>query len=219
MNTEFAVIFDMDGVLVDSNPWHHLALNKFCETHGFQLSEEEMRLRIYGKANKDWIPALFGRPLEEQELRIMADEKEAYFRSLFRDHITEVDGLVEFLEHLRENNIRMTIATSAPRANVDFVFEHLGIEAYFENVLDESHISKGKPDPEIYVRSCRELGLEPAQCIVFEDSISGITSALSAGTKVIGVTTTHSVHELDNTHLNVADFRGLTVDHLRDSLQ
>lgn len=214
MSLPFAVVFDMDGVIVDTNPTHKIAIQQFCARYGLNLSEEELRTKVYGRTNRDWITNLFGK-LTEEQLEAYAFEKEQLFRELYAPIIEPVKGLVTFLELLKANNIPRSIATSAPPANVDFVLEATGIGHYFDFILDERVVSRGKPDPEIYLKSAKALNLPNAQCIVIEDSLSGIAAAKASGSKVIGITTTHSEEELNETDLIIKDFEKLTIDQLK----
>ena len=202
-----AFLFDMDGVIVDSNPFHKVALRQFCKKYGHDLSEEQLREKIYGRTNKDWIPNIFGK-LEPGQLKKYADEKEGLFRKLYENDIKPVEGLISFLEKMEQQNIARAIATSAPRANVDFTLEKTGIGRFFDTILDEAFVTRGKPDPEIYLKTAAALGFKPENCIVLEDSLSGVESARSAGCKVIGITTTHSKEELQNTDLAIDNFNG-----------
>ena len=202
-----AFIFDMDGVLVDSNPTHKIALKQFCRKHGYNLSETDLREKIYGRTNRDWLLNLFG-TLSEETIRAYAEEKEALFRELYID-IKPMDGLHLFLEKLETAGIPKAIATSAPRANVDFTISRTQIERFFPVILDDSFVTIGKPDPQIYLRSAEALGIKPGQCVVFEDSLSGVMAARRAGCKVVGVTTTHTHEELADTDLNINNFDAL----------
>ena len=204
---EYAFIFDMDGVIVDSNPVHKIALQQFCEKHGYELSESDLREKIYGRTNRDWLLNLFGN-LDEKSLKMYADEKEALFRSLYKD-IKPVDGLVSFLDHLDSLGINRAIATSAPGANVDFTLDNTDTRRYFKTILDDSFVTEGKPNPQIYLKSAQALGFEPARCIVFEDSLSGVTAGKRAGCKVVGVTTTHTPEELGEADLSIENFNGI----------
>lgn len=204
---EYAFIFDMDGVIVDSNPTHKIALKQFCQKHGYNLTETDLREKIYGRTNRDWLLNLFGK-LDEQTIRQYADEKEALFRSLYHD-IKPVNGLISFLDALEELQIQRAIATSAPRANVDFTLEKTNTEKYFKTILDDSFVTEGKPHPQIYLKSAQALGFDPAKCIVFEDSLSGVKAGKRAGCKVVGVTTTHTAEELSETDFIIADFQEL----------
>lgn len=210
-----AVIFDMDGVIIDSNPWHKIALREFCERHGHHLSDEYLKEHVYGRANKDWIPVLFG-DISDTEIRKLSDEKESLFREIFRDHIKPVSGLIPFLDALEENNIPKAIATSAPADNVTFTLRHTKTQKYFNVILDESDITYGKPDPEIYLRTATHIKYPPESCIVIEDSISGVESALRAGCRVIGITTTHPADDFEKTGRVINDFTQLHVEELFD---
>lgn len=212
-----AFLFDMDGVIIDSNPVHKIALKQFCHSYGFDLTEEQLHTKIYGRTNKDWIPAVFG-PLPPDQVARYGAEKEALFRELYAATIRPLDGLIDFLDLLKTAGIPRAIATSAPRANVDFTLAKTGITSYFDTILDESFVNKGKPDPEIYLKTAKAVGLAPEVCIVLEDSLSGVEAGKSAGCKVIGFTTTHSVAELKKADHVVANFRGLDPQKLISEL-
>ncbi len=207
----------MDGVLVDSNPYHKIALNQFCAKYGHHLTEEGLRNKIYGRTNKEWITNLFG-ALPSDQLTKYGEEKEALYRELFDKDIQPVTGLIDFLILMDKHKIPRAIGTSAPRSNVDFTLSKTGMQGFFSIILDESHVTHGKPNPEIYINVARKLGLPPRQCIVFEDSISGVISAKSAGAKVIGITTTHTAEELSGTDLVINDFENLDPIALFDRL-
>jgi len=204
----FAVIFDMDGVIVDTNPYHKISLKQFCEKYGYRLNEEDLISKIYGRTNNEWIRNIFG-PLPKEKILELGEEKEAMFRALYKDVIKPLSGLDSFLKELEDRSIPKAIGTSAPRSNVDFVLEHTHLRKYFTTILDQSDVEHGKPNPEIYLKVADRLGFPPQQCIVFEDSLSGVESAQRAGAQVVGVTTTHSHEELAHTDLVIADFTGL----------
>jgi beta-phosphoglucomutase len=206
----------MDGVIVDSNPTHKIALKQFCKEHGYDLSESDLREKIYGRTNKDWLLNLFGN-LDAETIRKYAEEKEALFRSLYND-IKPVAGLIPFLDKLDMLNISRAIATSAPRANVDFTLQKTNTGKYFNTVLDDSFVTEGKPNPQIYLKSAQALGFDPSNCIVLEDSLSGVKAGKRAGCKVIGITTTHTREELNETDLVIDDFESLDPEFLISQL-
>lgn len=195
----------MDGVIVDSNPFHKIALKQFCKKHGRDLSEEELREKIYGRRNQDWLKNVFG-PLDNGKMKAFADEKEALFRELYDKDVRAVDGLPEFLQRLDELGIPRAIATSAPGANVDFTLEKTGIGRHFTTILDDSFVSHGKPHPEVYQKAAAALKYDPARCVVFEDSLAGVEAGKKAGCKVVGITTTHTSEELKDTDLVIDNF-------------
>jgi beta-phosphoglucomutase len=209
----YAVIFDMDGVLVDTNPYHKISLKQFCENHGYRLKEEDLLSKIYGRTNNEWIRNIFG-PLSKEKILELGEEKEALFRAIYKDVINPLSGLDDFLKQLEEKGIPKAIGTSAPRSNVDFILEHTRLKKYFTTILDQSDVEHGKPNPEIYLKVASRLGFPPQQCIVFEDSLSGVESAQRAGAKVVGITTTHSVDELSHADWAIPDFKGLTPEAL-----
>lgn len=177
-----AVLFDMDGVIVDSNPIHKEVLIEFCRKYSEELTEE----------------------------------KEEMFREVFipQNHI--VPGLFEFLDLLDQNGIKKVVATSAPAENADFILAELGITDRFGAVLNASHVNKSKPHPEPYLKAAKAVGVKPENCIVFEDSLSGVKSGAAAGAKVVGVATTHTQEELHLCDLVVDDFRGLKIEKLEE---
>ncbi|PZR38709.1 MAG: HAD family phosphatase [Azospira oryzae] len=214
MSKPFALLFDMDGVIVDSNPAHKIALQKFARQHGYDLDEQQLREKIYGRTNKEWITNLFG-VLPADTLQQYAHEKEAMYREIYKDDIQPVKGLVAFLDMLEANNIAKAIGTSAPRVNVDFSLSSTNLQNYFSIILDDTFVTHGKPDPEIYIKCAAAVGLPNAQCIVVEDSLSGVTAGKRAGSKVIGITTTHTKEELSEADLIINDFDELTLEKLQ----
>ena len=198
----------MDGVIVDSNPYHKIALKQFCRKYGKDLSEDELREKIYGRRNQDWLASIFG-SLDNGKMRKYADEKEELFRKVYEKDIKPLPGLKEFLDKLKQTNIPAAIATSAPRSNVDFTLQKTGLEHYFNTILDDSFVEQGKPHPDIYLKTAAALNYDPRDCVVFEDSLAGVQSGKNAGCKVVGVTTTHGADELEGIDLVIEDFRAL----------
>lgn len=199
------IIFDMDGVLVHSNPAHKKALQIFCDKYDKDVTESYLRNKLYGRTNKEWIPELFG-DINTEELQKLEEEKEQLFRELFVPEEHVVKGLYTFLDDAKAQDIPMAVATSAPGINARYILSRLSIEDYFAAILDSSHVTAGKPDPEIYIKAAKSLDKRPEACIVFEDSVSGVQAGLDAGAKVVGVTTTHTAEELRSCHLVIDNF-------------
>jgi len=209
----YAVIFDMDGVIVDSNPYHKVAIQQFCREHGHELSDDRLLKHVYGRTNREWITALFG-AIPDDTIVQYTEEKEELYRQLFDKDIRPVRGLINFLNLLDKNNIPRAIGTSAPRSNVDFSLKRTGTEKYFDIILNDTFVTHSKPHPEIYLKCAAALGLPNSRCIVIEDSLSGVQAGKAAGSKVIGITTTHTKEELSHCDLVIDDFEGLTVERL-----
>lgn len=190
-----ALIFDMDGVIVDSNPFHKKAWQQFCASHQCDLSDEDMERYIYGKTNHDAIRHVFGEVSAAQEEKY-TQQKEALYRDLSKPHLAAVSGLSKFLAEAKSKGVPMAVGTSAPPENVDFVLDGLRLRHYFKVIVDVTMVKNGKPDPEVYLLVAQKLDVNPADCTVFEDSLSGIKAGRAAGMRVIGITTTHSKAEL-----------------------
>ena len=201
-----AAIFDLDGTLIDNNSFHLRSWKKYLENMGRNISEQEYNANINGRTNRDVIQYIYERKMTEQEILKYSLEKEEVYREMYFPFIKPVAGLLKFLEILDEKKVPMAIATSGIQPNIDFMFENLPIKKYFKTVVNSSHISKGKPDPEIYLKTASILNVNPENCLVFEDAVVGINSAKSAGMKVIALATTHPREELTAADLVVNDF-------------
>lgn len=201
-----AVIFDMDGVLVDNGEYHFKAWARFCEKYGILFSEEEFRTKYFGQANDNVLTGLMGKELSASEMNGLADEKEQMYREIYAPDICPVNGLTAFIDELKKANIRIGVATSAPKANVDFVTDALGIKDKIDVIVYDSMVSNSKPHPEIYLKTAELLQMKPSDCIVFEDSLSGTKSAFDAGARVIAITTTLPPEQHRYAHQTIKDF-------------
>ena len=213
----FAVVFDMDGVIVDNMEYHKKAWGVFLKKYAPDVELEGFS-RHFGKVNKDLLKIVFKREVSAREEARFGEEKEAIYREIYTDHIVPTAGLVDFLNSLKKNEVKMAVATAAPRVNMDFVFEMTGLREYFDVLIDASEVMKGKPDPEIYLKAADKLNCPPESCIVFEDSMPGIEAAQNAGMKVIALATSHPAERLQSAERVVKDFTEIRVDSVRDFL-
>ncbi len=204
-----AVLFDMDGVVVDNLPYHVDAWLLFCERKNIPLTREIFYQELNGMNSKDTFEWFYKREMSRAEIEVLEEEKELIYRDFYRDHINPAPGLLEFLQTLRSNGIKTALATSAGPGNIDFILDGLGIRDQFDAIIGGAEVRKGKPDPEIYVKAASLVGVEPAQCWVIEDSLQGIAAGQSAGMRVIGITTSHSPAELAHTDVVRPNFRQL----------
>jgi beta-phosphoglucomutase len=188
-------IFDMDGVVVDNHRYHFKAWMAFSKKHNFLLNEEIYRDQYNGKTNADLFRMIFG-DVSGQKMQELADEKEGHYKEIYREHMRAHTGLIDFLELLKKKRIKIALGTSAPTSNVDFTMDTLKLRGYFDVIVDGPQVKKGKPDPEVYQLCAMKLGLEPKDCVVFEDSLAGLESGIRAGCRVIGVATSHEAYEL-----------------------
>ncbi len=210
-----AVIFDMDGVIVDSALAHKKAIEEFFRRHDIHFSEDDFRKKIFGKTNREWLGEFFNIK-SENEFKKLSEEKELIYRNGYGHLVQPVKGVVNFIKSLQENNIARAVATSAPRANVNFILSKLRITNYFEVVLDDSSVINSKPDPEIFIETARRLNFPTEKCVVIEDSIHGINAAKSANCKIIALKTTNK--ELSEKDLKIKiinDFDEITLQDLK----
>ena len=201
-----AVLFDMDGVVIDNLPYHVDAWLLYCERHGIHLTREIFYKDLNGLNSKDTFEWLLKREITREEIIEMEEEKEEIYRGFYKPFLSPAPGLMDFLSILKSNGIKTALGTSAGPGNIDFILDGLGIRAEFDAVIGGAEVTKGKPDPEIYIRAAGLVHVSPEDCWVIEDSIQGIEAGLSAGMNVVGMTTSHSPDELSHTHITSPDF-------------
>jgi beta-phosphoglucomutase len=209
-----ALIFDMDGVLIDSHRVHRETWAVFNRRFGLETTEA-MQERNLGKHNDDIVRDFFGNGLTPEEVFARGAAKEELYRRRIRGRIEEllVPGLRGFLE--RHKNMPMAVASNAEPANIALILDETGLRRYFQVVLDGQQVSLPKPHPEIYLRAAELLDSPPGRCVVFEDSPSGVAAGRAAGTAVIGVCTTHG--NLPGTDLRIDDFLNGELDSWLDA--
>lgn len=191
----------MDGTLVDNIKIHFLAFAEMSKRYNIVAETGGDFSHLNGRGNEDIITALFPAWLIEQKgVEGLGREKEEVYREIYAPIIEPTNGLVPFLERLRTEGFICAVGSSGPRENVDFVLDKCGIRDYFEVLISGDMVTRCKPDPEIFLMAASRLGLQPEECVVFEDSVSGVAAARAAGMKVVAVTTTHTAEEL-TTHI------------------
>jgi beta-phosphoglucomutase len=211
-----AAIFDMDGVMVDNFYIHLEAWNIFCKKHQIDISEQSLKQHAFGRTNDELMPYFFQREMSKSEISLLEKEKESIYRDVYRGRVSLVEGLTDFLIELNNSNIKTAVGTSAPRANADFILTETNLTKYFQLIVDGSMVTKGKPDPEIYLLAAKTLNVKPSDCVVFEDSFAGIEAAHKAGMKVVGVATTHSADKLLNCNKVIRNFTEIKVSDIKD---
>ncbi len=213
-----AVIFDMDGVICHTNPYHSEAFRIFFGKRGLSPTEKEFAQHMYGKSNKYIFSHFLGRDVVGEEFVALEAEKEGLFREIYADVAEPINGFLSFLDSLKASGFRTGVATSAPFANLDMIMGKLGFGSDMESVLASENVTRHKPDPEVYLTSASNLGVKPDNCVVFEDSFSGVSAALNAGMKVVGVLSSHTQKELPPCHLYIEDYAGLSVEAIEGLL-
>jgi len=194
-NKPKAIIFDMDGTLVDNIPFHIEAWLSFLKKYDIVLDPEEFQAQNHGNID-EMIRKFFGQDRSEAELKEFGQEKEKIYRDLYKNHIQEIEGLTELLKRMKKLQIKASLATMGDTPNIDFVLNKLNIRHFFHSLTGGHEIQLGKPDSEIFNLSLQKLNLEATDCMVIEDSTGGVLSALGAGIRVVGITTSHTEEEL-----------------------
>ncbi|HEX9794540.1 MAG TPA: HAD family phosphatase [Planctomycetota bacterium] len=185
-----AVVFDLDGTLVDNMGLHMDAFACFAQDHGLPPLTPAMRRALDGRRNREIFPILFGRELDDAALRAHALEKEASYRELSRGRLAPLRGVERFLGRLEALGVPWAMATSAPAANVPHTLREIGLETRFPRVALSESMPRGKPFPDVFLAAARDLGVDPAACLAFEDSFPGAQSAMAAGMRCCALTTT-----------------------------
>lgn len=198
-----ALILDMDGVVVDSNPLHREAWRIYNRRFGIE-TDDASELRMYGRRNDEIVRDFFGADLSEQEILTHGAEKEKLYREMLGACIDRalVPGIRQFLD--RHRLCPIALATNAERANVEFLLARAGLQEYFSVVVDGFQVRQPKPHPDIFLCAAERLGVNPRNCIVFEDSFAGVEAARAAGMRTVGVRTTH--HALPGVDFSVDHF-------------
>lgn len=194
-----AAIFDMDGTLIDNMNFHERAWFVFLAKHGVQTNSEEYIEKSQGTI-RQVLRRYFGDQLSEAELYELSQEKEAIYRELYLPHLKEVKGLTCFLQEIKSRKLRLAVATSGDKTNVFFILNSLKITEFFEVIVSSEDVSQGKPHPETFLLTAQKLNVSPNNCLVFEDSLSGITSAFNAGMATIALSTMHTHDQLMQYH-------------------
>lgn len=205
----------MDGTLIDNTPYHFKSWQALFKKHDLgTLTLETYRTEISGVPIIETLGRLFGDKYDEAGLHELLEEKEHYYREIYAPFLVPINGLENFLTALKDAGIKMAIASSATMEDIDFILNKIPIRGDFEAIIDGSRVSKGKPNPQIFLKAAEELKARPEDCVVFEDSLAGIKAANAAGMKVVGITTGHTADQLQPSGLVINDYTELTVQKL-----
>jgi HAD superfamily hydrolase (TIGR01509 family) len=218
----FCVIFDVDGTMVDNAAYHQKAWIELGKLYDLPITEDYYKSNIHARSNEQIVKTLYNNDTVDKELtqRIERD-KEGIYRKLYRPHLKEIPGLTDLIEALKENAVPCAVASNSPKENVDMVLDELDIRKYIDLVIDCNQVKKGKPDPEALLTIASNLGFLPQNCLVFEDSPSGIKAAENAEMPCIIITAGAHIEINELNAIPVAvhkDFTGIKVSALAELL-
>ena len=209
-----AFIFDMNGTMIDDMAYHLEGwFNILNDDLGAGMTREAVKKEMYGK-NQELLIRIFGKDrFTEEEMDALSMEKERKYQKAYLPHLRLIPGLDAFLDAAEKEGILMGIGTAAIPFNVDFALDNLQIRHYFKSIVTAIDVATSKPNPEVFLKAAEELGVDPANCIVFEDAPKGVEAAANAGMKAVVLTTMHTAEEFsgfDNILTFVPDYTTLT---------
>ncbi len=202
-----AVLFDLDGTIANTDPLHFQVFKQMLGEQGIAVDEAFYCDRINGRTNQAILKDLFPK-FAEADIFNFSREKEQRFRDLAKTQLQPMPGLMPLLTWIEQQGLATAVVTNAPRLNAEFMLEGLGLTERFEFVVLGEDLPRAKPDPMPYQTALEKLSVEPATAIVFEDSPSGIRSAVAAGIPTVGMTSSHGAEVLEalGVEMAIADF-------------
>jgi beta-phosphoglucomutase len=215
MSDAVAVIFDMDGVLIDSYAAHLESWQAACAERGVAMSEAEFAAG-FGRTSAEVLRELWPDPLGPEQIAAFEDDKERRYREIVRAAFPVVDGARELVLALADAGFRLAVGSSGPPENVELVVDLLGLGAHFGALVTGRDVVRGKPDPQVFALAAERLGVAPQRAVVVEDAVVGITAAHAAGMRAIGyVGTGRTAAELAAADLVVGSLRALDPRRVR----
>lgn len=218
------VVFDLDGVLIDSHDQHERSWFRLADQIGKPLTAEQFK-ESFGMRNEMCIPHVFQwtDPDDHEEIQKLGDRKEELYRELLAEsRIEPLPGVLSLVADLQAHQIPISLGSSTSRKNIEVCFATTGLAAYFgENYTGAEDVSKGKPHPEVFLEAASKIKQAPETCVVIEDAHVGVEAGLAAGMKVIAVTTTHPASTFEDTgaHAVVSSLEEVDASFIRSLLQ
>lgn len=213
-NTKHAVIWDLDGVIIDSAQEHKQAWQRLAREEGISFSDADF-WATFGKRNDDIFAAVWGK-LPPEKVKELGDRKEAYFREFIRDTAAPLPGAMELMRELHEAGFAQALASSTPIENIELISDVLGLKRYLTVLVSGETVPHGKPAPDIFLKAAKELGMEPANCVVIEDAVAGVEAAHAAGMRCIAVAGNRDLAGLRKAEFMVKSLTEIDVEDVRE---
>src|SRR5262249_25552013 len=216
MSSRRAVLWDMDGTLIDSEEFHWIAWRETLASQGIIITRDQF-LATFGQRNDSIIPQLLGKAATAEAVERIGNAKEEHYRGLIRhDGISPLPGVAHWIHRLHQEEWLQAVASAAPRANVDAVLEKLTATQVFQAIVSAEDVQHGKPDPEVFLKAASRLAVPPDRCVVVEDAAAGIEGARRAGMKSIGVSRSGKHLPADVSVASLESLKATTFDRLLD---
>lgn len=202
-----AILFDLDGTIIDSTENDFLAWQRIFSEYGVSFSYQEY-LRILGARGSEVVQTHL-QLTQGQEESLLSTQEEYFKDNCTKRGLSLIPHVENILEHTRSTSLKIALATGSSDEKLKFIFDKVPIRAYFDVITTADTVHKGKPDPEVFLQAAEKLGVEPKECLVFEDAPMGVKAAKDAGMQCIAITTTHTKRELQQADLVVDSYRQL----------
>jgi HAD superfamily hydrolase (TIGR01509 family) len=208
-----AVIWDLDGVILDSADEHRRAWQRLAQEEGLPMTDADF-WATFGKRNDDIIATLWGN-LPPERVKILSDRKEMYFRELIRESAVPLPGAIELMRELHDSHYAQALASSTPIENINLIADVIGLKKYLSILVSGETVAKGKPAPDIFLKAAAELHMNPAVCLVIEDAVAGVEAAHAAGMRCIAVAGNRDLPGLRKAELMVKDLTEVDVKRIQ----
>ena len=205
-----AVIFDLDGVLIDSGPAHRESWRALGIELGVEVSDSAVAA-VFGRQNRDIVPILFGDDRTPQEVRRLGARKEELYRDLVRGKLPVNEGAVELVRYYLAGGYQLAIGSSTPRANIDLALGEMGVAELFGVIVSSEDVSVGKPDPTVFLTAASRLGVLPGDCLVIEDAPAGVEAGKAARMVVVALAGSHSRKKLGHADRVISSLNELII--------
>ena len=212
------VIFDVDGVLLDSYQMHFECWFSLAEEYGILITETEFR-SLFGRRGREIARQVWGPEFSEQEIISIHRRKQALYRESLQQNLPAMDGAVQLIDAFVEAGLVLAVGSSAPPANVTMTLEGLGRRQAFSAIVTGSDVTQGKPDPLVFLLAAQRMDLEPSHCAVIEDAVVGIEAAVTAGMTAIALLGTAPADRFTQAHLVVDSLRHLSPKRIADLIE
>lgn len=212
------VIFDVDGVLLDSYQMHFECWMSLAEEDGIVITESEFR-SLFGRRGQEIAREVWGPEFTEQKVVSIHRRKQALYRESLQRNLPAMDGAVQLIDALVEAGLVLAVGSSAPPANVEMTLERLDRRQAFSAIVTGSDVTRGKPDPRVFLLAAQRLGLEPSHCAVIEDAPVGIAAAVTGGMTAIALLGTAPADRFTQAHLVVNSLHQLSPKRIADLIQ